>query len=260
MSFVIEEKKARVGTGPRGTTVEQAGIGAFRQEFTNKIQKELTECVAQQNVTPKGILPSTTLTLETSTFTICTRVRPVLEGETNDLFSNEENFECIFQLPSAPHEPEPCVCFKPKMNLRGKPIVEKEIFQFDKTFGQTSTNNDVYATCRPTIAKAIAGQVGTIFAFGQTGSGKTFTMSSVMDSLASDLFSEDVSSVTGGLKIQVSFSYMEILGQDARDCLCENDSNPIQVHHYQPIDEYALRLFHISFQLTFILLLLSFTH
>ena len=231
MSFVEEKKARSVATGPRGTTVEQVGLGAFRKEFTSKIQKDLDDCIAQQKEKPKSVNPSTgALTLETSSFTICTRVRPVLEGEKIDTPSNEENFECIFQLPSAPQEPEPCVCFKPKMNLRGKPTVEKEIFQFDKTFGQISSNDDVYATCRPTIAKAIAGQVGTIFAFGQTGSGKTFTMSSVMDSLASDLFSDDVSSVTGGLKIQVSFSYMEILGQDARDCLCENDSNPIQVH------------------------------
>ena len=242
MSFVEETKTRGVGTGPRGKDVVQ--IGSFRKEFSSQIQKDLDACISQQVVTPKGVIPSTNvITLETSSFTICTRVRPVLEGEKDDVPANEENFECIFQLPSAPQAPEPCVCFKPKMNLRGKPTIDKEIFQFDKTFGQTSSNDDVYATCRPTIAKAIAGQVGTIFAFGQTGSGKTFTMSSVMDSLASDLFSDDVSSVTGGLKIQVSFSYMEILGQDARDCLCENDSNPIQVHPTTPfLDRYWTRI------------------
>lgn len=264
ISFGGDSGSARLRGMPGGDLKK---IGDFRSQFVKMIKKELaggespvavaSEVVsgpgppsAEDPVAGNGVsywkvpLPemkmkggktdfsvgqraTSALGLETSTFTICARVRPILDGESE---LDEENFECIFSAPSAASAitSEPCMVFKPKVSITGKPKLEKESFSFDKTFGQTSSNEDVYNTCRPTIARAIAGQVGTIFAFGQTGSGKTHTMNAVMDSLAADLFSENVTSITCGLAIEVSFSYMELLGQVAKDCLQEG-GEPIQI-------------------------------
>ena len=50
------------------------------------------------------------------------------------------------------------------------------------------------------------------FAYGQTGAGKTHTMSSLMRSMAADLFAEPG-------RFAVSFSYFEVLGKQCTDCL-----------------------------------------
>ncbi|EFN81043.1 Bipolar kinesin KRP-130 [Harpegnathos saltator] len=50
-------------------------------------------------------------------------------------------------------------------------------FTFDKVFGPTSTQLDVYNTViKPLLKEVLAGYSCTVFAYGQTGTGKTYTM------------------------------------------------------------------------------------
>lgn len=50
-------------------------------------------------------------------------------------------------------------------------------FTFDKIFGHTSTQKDVFEHCGKQIVDGVLhGFNGSIFAYGQTGSGKTYTM------------------------------------------------------------------------------------
>ena len=60
-------------------------------------------------------------------------------------------------------------------------VVEKSSltknFQFDRVFGVTSKQVDVYkVVAAPLVEKVLAGYNCTVFAYGQTGTGKTFTM------------------------------------------------------------------------------------
>lgn len=59
-------------------------------------------------------------------------------------------------------------------NLVGS--VAKNVFEFDQVFGETSTQEEVFAEVRPMIESVMDGYHSCIFAYGQTGSGKTFTM------------------------------------------------------------------------------------
>ncbi|EFN84783.1 Bipolar kinesin KRP-130 [Harpegnathos saltator] len=53
-------------------------------------------------------------------------------------------------------------------------------FTFDKVFGPTSKQIDVYnAVVNPLLEEVLAGYNCTVFAYGQTGTGKTFTMEGV---------------------------------------------------------------------------------
>ena len=111
--------------------------------------------------------------LETSTFTVAARVRPLSSEE-----AMREGFACV--LPAGPGKAkstQEAMVLTPKVSLKGMPTLDKANFAFDRFFGADATDDEVYAALgRPLVHRAMAGQVGVVFAYGQTGSGKTHTM------------------------------------------------------------------------------------
>ncbi|KAL3508328.1 hypothetical protein ACH5RR_027729 [Cinchona calisaya] len=53
----------------------------------------------------------------------------------------------------------------------------RKIFTFNKVFGATATQQQIYLDTRPLVRSVLDGYNVCIFAYGQTGSGKTYTMS-----------------------------------------------------------------------------------
>mmetsp|Transcript_28938 Transcript_28938/g.57837 ORF Transcript_28938/g.57837 Transcript_28938/m.57837 type:complete len:600 (-) Transcript_28938:98-1897(-) len=163
--------------------------------------------------------------LETSTFTVCARVRPMLPSEEGQ---GGENFVAVVpgeRIPESeetgPYGEEMLLC-NPKVSIMGKPKLEQTKFLYDYSFGPDSTNEEVYKlVCKPLVNRALNGQVGVIFAYGQTGSGKTHTMNGVMDGLIeSEIFNSETA---------VSFSYLELLGNDIKDCLGPEGAEPVAI-------------------------------
>jgi len=174
--------------------------------------------------------------LETSTFTVCTRVRPLLGHE---LAERSEDFAAV--VPGYRTETkmtsevgstmddnynhnhtEELLLHVPKISVRGEAKLDSKSYLFDYTFGPDSTNQEIYdLACAPLVKRALNGQIGVMFAYGQTGSGKTHTMSGILDILStSDIFSE---------KTDVTFSYMEMLGRNIKDCLPDEHSKDISI-------------------------------
>jgi hypothetical protein len=156
--------------------------------------------------------------LETSTFTVAARVRPLSEQEMRQ--DNDNAFACV--TPSGPGKggrTETAAVLTPKINLRGVPTLEKQTFAFDKFFGADSGDDDLYVSLgAPLVKRAMAGQVGVVFAYGQTGSGKTHTMGGLLRRVAGDLFSGS-NSGSEKKKRAINFSYFEVLGNNCQDCL-----------------------------------------
>jgi len=158
--------------------------------------------------------------LETSTFTTCARVRPILEHERNN-----KNFAAcvagqrIIGHPEAAYTEQVLVC-TPKLSVRGIPKIEKKTFDFDYTFGYDSTNEQVYRlACEPLVNRCANGQIGVMLAYGQTGSGKTHTINGIMDHVikAPTFFNSDTT---------LSFSYFEMIGTRITDCLaCHQETS-----------------------------------
>lgn len=153
--------------------------------------------------------------LETSTFTVCSRIRPLLpmdEGGAGD------RFVCIVKgesKPSAKNYTEPTVALVPKITLRGQPTLEPLSLNFDYSFGPETNESDLFNKVgKPLVTRAMAGQVGVVFAYGQTGSGKTHTMSSLMTNIADEIYTTGAAKTT-----TISFSYLQIAGQVCTDCL-----------------------------------------
>lgn len=159
--------------------------------------------------------------LETSTFTVCTRVRPLLGGELSDATAAVAAVVPGQRTSNNNHyHSEELLLFTPKVSALGNATLDTLSHNFDYVFGPDSTNDEIYnLTCVPLVKRAVDGQVGVIFAYGQTGSGKTHTLSGILGILATsleDIFSDDMNDIT--------FSYIEMLGREIRDCLPGDDA------------------------------------
>ena len=109
--------------------------------------------------------------LETSTFMISLRIRPTLESDNLDVATAA----AVAASPTLPSDTashgsgEKCTVNTSKTSFNGKVKIESETFEFDRVFGPTSTNEQVFEIVEPLIHRAIRGEVCTIFSFGQTG-------------------------------------------------------------------------------------------
>ncbi|XP_019059322.1 PREDICTED: kinesin-like protein KIN-14G isoform X2 [Tarenaya hassleriana] len=108
------------------------------------------------------------------------------------------------------------------------------LFKFNKVFGQTATQEDVFLDTRPLIRSILDGYNVCIFAYGQTGSGKTYTMSGpsitskedwgVNYRALNDLF-ELSQSRQNTIEYEVCVQMVEIYNEQVRDLLSEGGSN-----------------------------------
>uniref|UniRef100_A0A0D9UYY7 Kinesin-like protein n=1 Tax=Leersia perrieri TaxID=77586 RepID=A0A0D9UYY7_9ORYZ len=104
----------------------------------------------------------------------------------------------------------------------------RKIFQFNKIFGPTTTQGEVYKETQSLIRSVMDGYNVCIFAYGQTGSGKTHTMCGPSGGLSSqelgisymalnDLFSISTSRVD--VKYDIHVQMVEIYNEQVRDLL-----------------------------------------
>ena len=169
--------------------------------------------------------------LETSTFTVCCRMRPVLPEEEN---LPGDGFRVTFpgkwcdgvtgskDTENELHH-ETAMLLKPSIKFDGTPTLTETPFMLDYVFSEES-EQEIYDTVgSPLVARALEGRTGVIFAYGQTGSGKTHTMNHLMDRVAVSLLmaNKDTTDTTDttAKKKTVQFSYLEILGNDLTDTL-----------------------------------------
>lgn len=168
--------------------------------------------------------------LETATFTVCSRIRPVHEREKG---LGGDNFVCVIPgaratttttattMETMDKQPklhtEAALLLTPKISFRGDPELVSKSFTLDYVFSN-ETEQEIYETIgAPLVSRALQGRTGVMFAYGQTGSGKTHTMNNIMDRVAVQLFAE------GASNKRVRFSYLELLGNKLSDGLLDND-------------------------------------
>ncbi|CAL4952651.1 unnamed protein product [Urochloa decumbens] len=108
-----------------------------------------------------------------------------------------------------------------------------KIFQFNKVFGPTTTQDEVYKETQPLIRSVMDGYNVCIFAYGQTGSGKTHTMCGPSGGLPkdfginymalNDLF--NISTSREDVKYDIRVQMVEIYNEQVRDLLSEDTSS-----------------------------------
>ncbi|XP_061350284.1 kinesin-like protein KIN-14I [Gastrolobium bilobum] len=145
------------------------------------------------------------------------RVRPFLPGQPNN-FSTVDNIEdgtITINIPSK--------------NAKGR-----RSFNFNKVFGPSAAQAEVFSDMQPLIRSVLDGYNVCIFAYGQTGSGKTFTMTGPKEiteksqgvnyRALSDLFlTADQRKDT--FRYDVSVQMIEIYNEQVRDLLVTDGTN-----------------------------------
>lgn len=102
-------------------------------------------------------------------------------------------------------------------------------FSFDRVFGSSSTQVEVYDEIAPVVMSAMDGFHVCIFAYGQTGSGKTFTMQGpdsdrgVYQRALEQIF-EETHSRRDSHDFTITVSMVEIYNEAVHDLLCEADA------------------------------------
>jgi len=110
-------------------------------------------------------------------------------------------------------------------------------FHFDKVFGTTSAQQDVYkSVVKPLVNQVLQGYNCTVFAYGQTGTGKTFTMEGLGEirgawenDTNAGIIPRSVGDLFDGLKVMdatewgVRVSFYEVYNEEIYDLLSGND-------------------------------------
>ncbi|KAJ7973012.1 Kinesin-like protein [Quillaja saponaria] len=145
------------------------------------------------------------------------RVRPCLSGQLNYLSSVQHIEDGIITIGT------------PSKNGKGH-----RSFSFNKVFGPSATQAEVFSDMQPLIRSVLDGYNVCIFAYGQTGSGKTYTMSGPKElaeksrgvnyRALSDLFLiADQRKET--FLYEVSVQMIEIYNEQVRDLLVTDGTN-----------------------------------
>ncbi|KAG7525912.1 hypothetical protein JOB18_033788 [Solea senegalensis] len=110
---------------------------------------------------------STTERIESHRICVCVRKRPLNKQEIN-----KKEIDVV----SVPGKGTLLV-HEPKQKVDLTKYLENQVFHFDYSFDETTTNDLVYKfTAKPLVQSVFDGCMATCFAYGQTGSGKTHTM------------------------------------------------------------------------------------
>ena len=141
------------GTNGNAPRVQKTSIDDHKATFIELIAEQATKAAAaaeaRGTTAEADVINEKQMNadngLQTSTFTVCTRIRPAFEAE----LGNGE-FSCL--LACAPRTDakndttEAAVVLSPTISMRGEPKLERSSFAFDHTFGPASS---VYAYLEP---------------------------------------------------------------------------------------------------------------
>ena len=174
---------------------------AYRRELT--IQRE----VASQEQTQQP--EKQVRVMNDGEIKVCVRKRPIFKYE-----RESSEFDVITCQP----EKQLITVHDARMesNMIGMYINHHNL-NFDEVFDDKATNEHVYQhTAAPLVQEAFNGKHTTCLMYGQTGSGKTYTMTSIYQQTANDLFNNYCSRYGGRTgednEIRVTCSFVEISG------------------------------------------------
>jgi kinesin family protein C1 len=161
------------------------------------------------------------------------RVRPTLEHD-------GENQAAQISFPDVAKESKEVV-FQgaTERSVTGKETLKTHPFSFDRVFGPSSQNEEVFDEISQLVQSALDGYNVCIFCYGQTGSGKTHTMSSadgMIPRATRQIYGTATALEEKGWRYKMEGSFVEVYNEDIHDLLGntrEFDKKKHEIRHDQ---------------------------
>uniref|UniRef100_A0A665TJ23 Kinesin-like protein n=1 Tax=Echeneis naucrates TaxID=173247 RepID=A0A665TJ23_ECHNA len=163
----LYSREEKIYCCPRANQRKQKTVLKGEIFFASRPNQKFYEMIQNFRETLEITPISTTDLIEAYKICVCVRKRPLNKQEMNrkeiDVVSVPGNGALLV------HEP------KQKVDLTK--YLDNQVFHFDYSFDETTTNDMVYKfTAKPLVQSIFESCMATCFAYGQTGSGKTHTM------------------------------------------------------------------------------------
>lgn len=119
----------------------------------------------------------------------------------------------------------------------GKDTTKVFPFTFDRVFGPTSTNDDIFEDLSQLIQSALDGFNVCVFAYGQTGSGKTYTMSAedgMIPKALRMIYDNTKTLEERGWSYKMVGSFVEVYNENLNDLLGKSadlDQKKLEIKH-----------------------------
>ncbi|KAF2732101.1 kinesin-domain-containing protein [Polyplosphaeria fusca] len=124
-----------------------------------------------------------------------------------------------------------------KQSAMGNVTTANHAYSFDRVFGPTSQNGEVFEEISQLVQSALDGYNVCIFCYGQTGSGKTFTMSSadgMIPRATAQIYAEATRLEEKGWRYKMEGSFVEVYNETYNDLLGRSedlDKKKVEVRH-----------------------------
>ena len=129
----------------------------------------------------------------------------------------------------------------------GKDVTKTHPFGFDRVFGPSSTNEQIYGEISQLVQSALDGYNVCIFCYGQTGAGKTYTMNSadgMIPRATRQIYECAIALEDKGWKYEMKGSFVEVYNEALNDLLCsskENDKKKMEIRHDEQQQKTAIQ-------------------
>lgn len=158
------------------------------------------------------------------------RVRPALGTEADEAAK--------IAFPDSDDEAKEVVVMGPEQkNALGNVTTSKNGFSFDRVFGPSTQNMEVFEEISQLVQSALDGYNVCIFCYGQTGSGKTHTMSSedgMIPLAVHQIYQTAASLEEKGWTYSMDGSFIEVYNENLNDLLGkaeELDKKKLEIRH-----------------------------
>lgn len=220
LESTIRALKARIEFLEGGREEQSQAFEHCNQEMMNALaETEITKEKLRKEETMRRKLHNQVQELKGNIRVFC-RVRPSLKSEPPSEIAP-------MQYPDESEDAKEINVMGPEeKNSLGSVTRKNNTFSFDRVFGPSAQNSDVFDEISQLVQSALDGYNVCIFCYGQTGSGKTHTMSSQdgMIPLAVHQIYETAQSLEEkGWRYQMSGNFVEVYNENLNDLLGNPD-------------------------------------
>lgn len=202
-------------------------IGALRAEMKGVLEENATlKDEAHEGEEERRRLHNTLQELKGNIRVFC-RVRPVLGASAEEVEAAPGQAGTIYDVDGKSRE----ICVHAPVNESGgssnsRGGTGRKAFTFDRIFGPTSSQEDVFGEISQLVQSALDGYRVCIFAYGQTGSGKTHTIMGNGEDVGMiprsvvQIFERAERLKKDGWEFKFTASFLEIYNEEIGDLLC----------------------------------------